>query len=452
MSRKFSRRSLLKATGVAVAGAFAAPYILRAAPLNKQKLRIAFVGTGGQAGAHIGLAQSESCPCYADIDPTHWDKIAGMAPQAKQYTDWREMFDKHEKEIDAVVVTTPDHTHAYASMRALKAGKGCYTEKPLTWSIPEARALAKVTAEMKLPTQMGNMGHDSDANRSTVEYVRSGCIGDIVEIHSWTGRPVWPQGPDALRAKSAAVPKGLNWDVWCGPGPLREYSPDIHPFKWRGWVDYGCGAVGDMGCHTWDAPFWAMDPDYPTVVELVEVDGAAKGVFPRRTHFKWTFPAKGNRPGYTAHWYSGGMKPPTPDEYGDFVGGAASKGKKIDLTGSGSLYVGTKGKMICIGDYGGNPNLLPKPAGFTPPPKTIPRSPGHKNEWLMACKGDKPWDFPASNFTYGGALTEVLLLGAMTERIGEKGTKIECDAVKREVLTQAAKDLMSREPRKGFSL
>jgi predicted dehydrogenase len=386
------------------------------------------------------MAKNEICPCYADIDPSHWKEAAGMFPNAKQYTDWREMFDKHEKEIDAVVVTTPDHTHAFASMRAIKAGKGCYTEKPLTWSIPEARKLAEATKEMKVATQMGNMAHNSEQNCLTIEFIQAGAIGDITEIHTTTNRPVWPQGPGALKAKGGA-PGNINWDVWCGPGPLREYSPDIHPFKWRGWLDYGCGAIGDMGCHTWDAPFNAMEPDYPTQVELLEVEGVAKGVFPSKAHFMWTFPAKGKRPGYKAHWYSGDMKIKSlPD------------GAPVPKP-SATLYVGTKGFILAQGDYGGTPNIYPESLKkeFKAPAKTVRRA-SHKPDWLAACKGEKAFDYPLSNFMNGGALTEVLLLGALTERLGQTGAKLDCDAEKREVKTKAYLDIIDREPRKGFKL
>ena len=357
MSRRITRRNFLKGTGVAAATAFAAPYILRAAPLNVQKLRIAFVGTDGQAQAHIGLAKEESCPCYADVDPARWGKIKGLAPDAVAYTDWREMFDKHEKEIDAVVVTTPDHTHAFATMRALKAGKHCYTEKPLTWAVPEARKLAEATKQFKVATQMGNMAHNSGENCRTIEYVQAGAIGDITEIHSVTNRPVWPQGN--VRIPNDPMPNGMNWDVWVGPAPAHAYQAGLHPFKWRGWLDYGCGAVGDMGCHTWDAPFNSMEPDYPTEVELLEANNIGKGTFPGATHFMWTFPAKGKRPGFKAHWYSGGIRPK------NLPAGAP------EPRPSASLYVGTKGFILCQGDYGGSPMIYPETLrkSFTAPPR-----------------------------------------------------------------------------------
>jgi predicted dehydrogenase len=437
MAGKFSRRKLLKGAGVAVAGTLAAPYILHAQNAGRQKLRIAFVGVDGQAGAHTGLAKSESCPCFCDPDPNRWKKIKELAPDAKGYTDFREMWEKHEKEIDAVVVTTPDHFHYYASMVALKAGKHCYTEKPLTWSIPEARRLAEITKEKKLATQMGNMGHNSEQNCLTIEFIKAGAIGDVTEVHSWTGRPSWPQGN--VRVGNNAMPNGFNWDVWQGPAAEKPYIDAVHPFKWRGWLDYGCGAVGDMGCHTWDAPFNALEPDYPTEVELLEVGNVGKDTYPGRTHFMWTFPAKGTRKAYKAHWYSGGARPPKPE------------GFQGDLQGAGSYYVGTKGVITCFGDYGGTPNIAGGGKDFQRPPKTVRRS-NHKGDWLAACRGEKPFDFPLSNFMQGGALTEVLLLGALTERIGKTGVKMECDAEKREIKTKAYLDIMDREPRKGWKV
>ena len=453
MTRPFSRRTFLRGTTAVVAGALAAPYILRAAPAEKQKLRLAFIGVGGQGGAHVGLAKDGLCVAYADVDPRQYTKIAKLAPDAKAYTDWRKMLDAHENEIDAVIIAIPDHSHACAALRAIKAGKHCYCEKPLTWSIAEARALAAATAEKKVATQMGNQGHANEYNRLTVEYVRAGIIGDIKEIHTWTTRPSWPQGI-AERPPVQLVPDGVNWDAWIGPAPFRDYHDGLHRFKWRAWFDFGCGAVGDMGCHTWDGPYWAMAPDYPDSVELLEVEGKSAETFPKKTHFKWNFPARGERPAFEAHWYSGGFKPTPPDEFLNDPAFASRDGTKPALRGSGSLYIGTKGKFFCTGDYGGAPTLIPtaRRKEVKAPDKTLARSPGHKQEWLAACRGEKPWDYPGANFTYSGPLTEVLLLGAMVERMGEKGARIECAAVTREIKTAAAREWIGREPRKGWGV
>ncbi|MGE5608703.1 MAG: Gfo/Idh/MocA family protein [Bacillota bacterium] len=449
MTSRTSRRMFLKQAALTGAAAAFAPAIVHAQNLGKDKLRIAFVGTGGQAGAHIGLAEQESCPCYCDVDKGRWDKIAKMAPNAKAYTDYRKMFDNHMKEIDAVVVTVPDHSHAAASMYALKNGKHCYTEKPLTWSIEEARILAETAAKQKVATQMGNMGHANEGNRIVVEYVRSGILGDIKEVHTWTNRPVWPQGI-AKRPPTEAVPANLDWDCWIGPAPFRDYHKHLHSFDWRGWFDFGCGAVGDMGCHTWDCVFWSMDPDYPSTVELVKIEGRNTETFPTRCCFKWSFPAKGNRPGFEAYWYEGGMKPEVPEE----ILKDASRDNK-NLPGSGSLFIGTKGKLLVGGDYADSPSLIPESfrRQVGKPPRLLERSPGHKPEWLQACKGLKPWNSPGSNFaTYAGPITEVMLLGAITQKIGEVGFKIECDPVKRVIKTKEALAFYGRQYRKGWTL
>lgn len=467
MKRNVSRRRFMHGLATFTGAAFAGPYILRAAEPNKDKLRIAYVATGGQAGAHTPLVEptankgdllkNHNCPCYCDVDKGRWDKIAKWAPDAKSYTDWRKMLEAHEKEIDAVVVTTPDHSHACASAVALNMGKHVYTEKPLTWSIGEARALAELAAAKKVATQMGNMGHANEGNRRVVEAVRGGVIGDIVEIHTWTNRPVWPQGI-AQRPPTKPVPPNLDWDSWIGPAEFRDYHDGLHSFAWRGWFDFGCGAVGDMGCHTWDCVFWSMDPDYPTVVELVKIVGRTKETYPNKSMTKWTFPAKGNRPGFVAYWYEGGMKPDVPEEFlNDPVRQTKDKDGKPQapkLPGSGSLFIGTKGKFIVEGDYGDSgPRLIPEARmkEIKLPDKTIARSPGHKNEWVLAAMGQKPWDFPGSSFhTYAGPLTEVMLLGAMAIRVGEEGFKIECDPTKRIIKTKDVLPWANRKYRQGW--
>ncbi|MDQ3815822.1 MAG: Gfo/Idh/MocA family oxidoreductase [Armatimonadota bacterium] len=492
-NRIITRRRFVQGVAATAAGVVSFPYILRAAELGagspSKKLNIAFIGTGGRAGAHVSellktaeeltrtpeeLAKMNekdrdklerrktiTCVAYADADPSHQGEVAKRAPDAKGYTDWREMFDNHLKDIDAVIIAIPDHSHAVATLRAIREGKHVYCEKPLTWGVQEARMVAEATAAKKVATQMGNQGHSNEGNRLTVEWIRAGVIGDVQEIHTWTNRPVWPQGN--LKRVAAAPPDGLNWDVWLGPAPFREYhkfvegdgkeEKSVHPFNWRGWFDFGAGAVGDMGCHTWDAPFWAMNPDYPSAVELVAIDEKGTESFPRRSHFKWEFPAKGNRAAFVAHWYSGGMKPPAPEEFVNDPAVESKEGKKRELPGSGSLYIGTKGKLLVTGDYGDSPRLIPEAAmkEFQRPEKTIARSPGHMDEWLMACKEEKPWDFPGSNFSgYAGPLTEVMLLGTIAERIGEVGFRIECDPTARTIKTKEALALAGREPRKGW--
>jgi predicted dehydrogenase len=289
-------------------------------------------------------------------------------------------------------------------------------------------------------------------NRRIVEYIRAGVIGDVKEVYTWTNRPVWPQGD--LKREAATMPAGMNWDAWIGPAPMRDYHKNLHPFGWRGWFEFGCGAVGDMGCHTWDNVFWAMQPDYPSQVELLEIEGKGAETFPSKSHFKWTFPAKGNRPGFVGHWYSGGMKPNALLEEHYKAGRFTENGKPAGYTNSGSIYVGSKGQLVTFGDYGSAPQVFPEELGKDLKVEaSIPRSPGHYDEWVMAIKGEKPWNFPGSNFAdYAAPITEVMLVGAIAEKIGEVGLKIDCDAEKREIITPRAAAYRGREYRKGWEL
>jgi len=454
-----SRRGFLTGVAGLAAGTLLAPalspkafgpFVARAAAPGKQKLNIMYVGTGGQAGAHMHLADEENCIAYADVDTSRMDTIKGKAPKALAYTDWRSMFDSHLDKADAVIVTVPDHSHALPSLHAILAGKAVYTEKPLTWSIQEARLMQEATQKKKVATQMGNMGHANEGNRIVVEWVRSGLIGEVTEVHTWTNRPIWPQGN--LKIEEIPKPDNLNWDVWVGPAAMRPYQKHLHSFEWRGWFDFGCGAVGDMGCHTWDCVFWALAPDYPSSVELIDVKEPGPYTFAKQTHFRWNFPAKGARRAFEAHWYSGGMKPPVPDE---IKNDPARPADKRGLPDSGTIFVGTKGKMLVTGDYSDTARLIPESfmQAAKRPEKTIPRSPGHKQEWVMAAKGQKPWDSPGSNFaTYAAPLTEVMLLGSLVEKIGEVGYKFQCDPVKREIITPRVKAMRQREYRMGFEL
>jgi predicted dehydrogenase len=467
-----SRRRFMYGVATTAAATFAGPYILRAAEPGNEKLRIAYVGTGGQAGAHTplvkpietkegetpkpSLTSGHICPAYCDVDRKAWKDIAKWQPSAKSYTDYRKMFDNHMKEIDAVCVAVPDHNHACASAIALREGKHVYTEKPLTWSVGEARALAELAAEKKVATQMGNMGHANEGNRIVVELVRGGVLGDIREVHTWTNRPVWPQGIEK-RPASKPPPDTLDWESWIGPAPYRDYHDGLHNFSWRGWFDFGCGAVGDMGCHTWDCVFWAMQPDYPNYAKLVNIVGRTKETYPKQSIIKWQFPAKGNRPAFDAYWYEGGLKPEIPDEYLEDPARADPNSKtalKVQkFPDSGSLFIGAKGKLLVAGDYADSPRLIPesfmKQAGR--PQKILERSPGHKQEWILAAMGEKPWNFPKSNFAeYAGPLTEVMLIGAMAIRVGEPGFKVECDAEKRTIKTKEVLEWCNRKYREGW--
>ncbi len=475
MSSRLSRRQLLKSTAAATAAvalanqrifAADAPAIVSDKSPNK-KLNCACIGAGGRGGAHVGECGKENIVALCDVDKRTLGKAGEKHPTAKTFTDYRKMFDAMSKDIDAVFVATPDHNHAAASMLAVTAGKACYTEKPLTWSVNEARVLAQAAAEKKIPTQMGNQGHAGKGIRMVVQWIRDGAIGDVKEVHTWTNRPVWPQG-NLERGAAAPVPEWLDWDSWIGPAEMREYteingkdrkgkegarSPYL-PFSWRGWFDYGCGAVGDMGCHTWDNVFWAMNPDYPSYVELLEVEEPGNACFAKKSKFKWEFPAKQGRAAFTALWYSGGLKPAVPEEL-------TADDPKRTLPGSGNLYIGTKGKLLVSGDYADSPRLIPESFMKSYHEETkgkesknaIEPSPGHHQEFFMAAKGEKPWNFPKSNWVdSAGPLTEVMLLGCIAEKIGKVGFKIECNPEKREILTKEGLALASRAYRSGYKL
>ncbi|MDD4870743.1 MAG: Gfo/Idh/MocA family oxidoreductase [Kiritimatiellae bacterium] len=470
MSR-ISRRQFIKGSVLTVAALsgcqITGPAILKTRSPNS-KINTACVAVGGRGGAHVGPAATENLVAICDVDRNTLAKVLKDHPNAKSFTDYRKMFDVMGKEIDAVFVATPDHTHTAATMLAIMSGKACYTEKPLTWDIEEAKALAKATAKMKVATQMGNGGHANQGNRLIVEWIRDGAVGEVQEVHTWTNRPIWPQGITE-RPPSKPVPESLDWDCWIGPAPYRDYHEGLHGFKWRGWQDFGCGAIGDMGCHTWDNVFWSMQPDYPEYVELLEINGpGGRETFPQQSKFKWVFPAKGKRPGFVAYWYSGGFKPQAPEE---LLNDPTRKqgDKKPEMPGSGNLYIGTKGKLLVTGDAGNSPRLIPEKSmqdflegrkdkiskNFIEPAPVPPegKMSGQHYEFLLAARGEKPWNFPKTNFAeYAGALTEIMHIGAIAEKIGKVGFKIECDPKKRIVKTREALPYVSREYRKGWKL
>jgi len=459
-----SRRQFLKSSILAVTALSSCqktgPAILRTRAPNS-KINTACIACGGRGSAHIAVAETENLIAICDVDRNVLDKIRQKHPNVQVFTDYRKLFDKAGKDLDAVFVATPDHNHAAASMLALRSGIACYTEKPLTWSIDESRALATLAAKKRIPTQLGNQGHAGKGIRLVVEWIRDGAIGDVQEVHTWTNRPgkFWTQGI-TQRPPSMPTPSELDWDCWIGPAPYRDYHAGLHHIHWRAWFDFGCGAIGDMGCHTWDNVFWSMQPDYPLYVELLEINGSGgRETFPTQSKFKWVFPARGGRPGFTAFWYAGGLKPDVPEEL--LNDPTRRQGGKIpELPATGNLYIGTKGKLLVAGDYADSPRLIPESSmqAFMEERKNkvsknmIEPSPGHHAEFVMAARGEKPWNFPKSNFTYSGPLTEVMLLGVIAEKIGEIGLKIECNPEKRIIETRQALEYISRQYRPGWHI
>jgi predicted dehydrogenase len=461
-----TRRELLKSTALTATTAallrnnmFGAATPVRTRSPNS-KLNTACIAVGGRGGSHVGPAAGQNLIAICDTDRDTLNGVAQKYPNAKKFTDYRKLYDEVGKDLDAVFVSTPDHNHACASMMALKLGKAVYCEKPLTWCPSEARALAEETRKQKVATQMGNDRHANGGNRRVVQWIRDGAVGDVKEVHTWTNRPIWPQGIQQ-RPASKPVPDKLDWDCWIGPAPFRQFHDGLHGFAWRGWFDFGCGAIGDMGCHTWDNVCWSLDPDYPEYIELMEINGKSKETFPKSSKFKWGFPAKGTRPAFVAYWYSGGLKPEVPEEMLNDPARAAGT-KKPELPGAGNLYVGTKGKLLVSGDYGDSCRMIPEAAMKAwqeqtrgkESPNLIPSSPGHHEEFLSAAKGEKPWNFPKSNFAdYAGHITELMGLGVIAEKLGEIGLKVQCDPLKREVKGPAeAVALVKRAYRQGWTL
>jgi predicted dehydrogenase len=400
-------------------------------------VNVGIIGVTGQGGINRKDLQKAGAVIAAlcDVDRTRLAQAAKDHPGAKTYEDYRKLLEQ-EKGIDGVMISTPDHLHAHASLMAMQLGKGVDTEKPLTHSIHEARMLAQAARKYKVATQHDNEGHSLDAMRAQVEYLQAGTIGAVREVHIWCNRPIWPQGIKDRPPKKPA-PEHVNWDLWIGPAPYRDFHDHLHPFQWRGWWDFGTGALGDMGCHLWDAAVWALRlAEAPSIIVEAEQEGNSDETGPTWSIVKYQFPARGDLPPVTVTWYDGKKLPPQPEEM--------SKGLPRQW---GQIYVGEKGKILAEFDKF---RIIPEEKmAATPAPKpTLPRSPGHKQEWLNAIRGGPP---ALSNFIdSGGPLAEIVLLGNLAIRTGEK---IEWDPVNMKAKNNPKADrYVRREYRKGWEL
>jgi len=398
------RRTFLKTSTAGVAGfLFLRDSRLAFGYEANEKLNLAIIGTGGKGRDNLNHFSSENIVALCDVNEK---AIPGdKFPNAKIYFDYRKMLDKMHKEIDAVVVSTPDHHHAAASIRAMEMGKHVYCEKPLTHSIYEARLMKQTARRYKVATQMGNQGTASNELREGVEVIRAGAIGQVKELYVWSNRPIWPQGINRP-TDTPPVPPELHWDLWLGPAPKRPYHPCYQPFNWRGWKDFGTGALGDMGCHTLNMVYMALKLDNPISVEAEVVNEITEECYPKQSIIRFTFPARDGMAPVRLKWYDGGLKP-SPSIIG-----------AEELPGSGVVIIGEEGIMYAPGDGGGGYELLPKEKfeGFQKPAPTLPRSPGHHAEWVIACKGGQP---AMSNFDYASGLTELCLLGNLALLTGE---------------------------------
>lgn len=455
MTRRSSRRRFLQqsaATGLGfwVAGGLT-PSVSRSA---NEQLNFACIGVGGKGSSdtdHVGALGNVVALC--DIDDNILESKASKFPKAKKYNDFRKMLNEMGKEIDAVTVSTPDHTHAPASIMAMRLGKHVYCQKPLTHSVYEARLMRETAAKMKVATQMGNQGTAENGLRRAVEIIRAGVIGPVREVHVWTNRPIWPQAPQVtMRPPETPAPKHVHWDLWLGPAPQRPYAvydngkPAYHTFAWRGWWDFGTGALGDMGCHTANMAFMALKLGYPLSV-AAECGDLNAETCPSWATVKLEFPARDEMPPCSFFWYEGkrdGKKNLPPEKL--------LQGQ--NPPGSGSLLVGDKGVLYSPDDYGARFFLLPADQfkEVTLPDEALPRNGGgdlgQKKEWVAAIQGGPP---AFSNFGYAGLLTESILLGNVAMRAGNKSFKWDGPNLKAIGCPEAEK-FIRREYRMGWEL
>lgn len=385
-----------------------------------ERLRVAGIGCGGMGGGDIATVTKLGAEMIAlcDVDEARAAGTFNAHPRARRYRDFREMIDKEAKNIDAVTVGTPDHIHAVASMAAIRAGKHVYCQKPLTHTLRECRELTLAAKAVGVITSMGNQGHATEGARLTNEWIQAGVIGEVREVHCWSDRAgrLWKQGIGRPQ-ETPPAPASLDWTLWLGPIKDRPYHPAYAPVGWRGWQDFGTGAMGDMGCHIIDHPVWALQLGAPTTVESrTTIDGTLLDggkinyeTYPIAAMIYYDFPARGGLPALRMTWYDGGLMPPAPSELADGQ----------PLPGNGVLYIGSKGKIF-HSSHGGMPRLLPKTLmdAASAVPKTMPRSPGHYEEWVSGCKTGKQ---PAASFAYSGPMTEIALLGVLSLRVpGER--------------------------------
>ncbi len=445
MTQKTTRRDFVKQTALGVGGAWwLGTQSLEAQERSPvERLNFACIGVGGKGSSDTDDAAGHgNVIALCDIDEGRLEqkarRIRRQNKGVKTYTDYRKMLEELGDEIDAVTVSTPDHTHAPAATLAMSMGKHCFCQKPLTWSVEEARVMRDLAAKKKVATQMGNQGTAHDGLREAVEIIRKGGLGTVTEVHVWTNRPIWPQG-QGRPAGEDPVPEGLNWDLFLGAAPERPYVANTyHPFKWRGWLDFGTGALGDMACHTANMAIMALNLFDPVTIEAVESSGIVENeTFPKYSRIEFEFPEANGRGPVKFIWYDGGKRPDPELLHGK------------EFKSSGSLIIGTNGTMYSPNDYGSQFYLLPEEvyADFKKPEPFLPRTGSHFGEFTSSCKGGPK---AMSNFDYAGRLTETILLGNVALRAGKK---VEWDAKNMKVTNIPDADhLIRRDYRKGFEI
>jgi len=491
-------------------GGFGSVASLRAAGYKSpnEKLNIGSIGVGGKATSDIKeCAKTENIVALCDVDDANAakSKLYETFPNAPKYKDFRKMLDKESNNIDAMIVTIPDFMHATAAMWCMERGKHVYVQKPLTHTIAEARMLSEAAAKYKVATQMGNQGYSNEGSRQCAEMIWNGEIGNVTEVHAWTDRPWWPQGLTEIPSPNP-VPSTLDWDLWLGmanPRPFtiggagypNQYGNFYQPFNWRGFFDFGCGALGDMACHILGAPNMALKLTQraPTSVECIEKEGVSAFMYPKRSVIRFDFPALGNMPPVKLFWHDGmtenpkiagvpdgewlgdlprmrrpqpqggaaaapAQNPATPRQPDQIIGGvfnyeaylARQAGAELapKQQPNGSVFLGDKG-IITTGTYGENTRLIPveKMKDYKFPPELLTRSPGHYRDWIRACKGGDP---SCSNFSISGPMTEWILLGVIALRVEGK---VEWDAAKMRITNNSeANKYIKPFVRKGWQM
>ncbi|MFO0876388.1 MAG: Gfo/Idh/MocA family oxidoreductase [Gemmataceae bacterium] len=415
-----------------------------------ERLRFACIGVGGKGFSdtdHAGMFGDVVALC--DIDDNTLNSKGEKFSKAKKFHDFRELFDKMGKEIDAVVISTPDHTHAPAAAMAIRMGKHVYGQKPLTHSVHEARKLRELAREFKVCTQMGNQGTALDEFRTSVELLQSHAIGPVREVHVWTNRPIWPQAPKVTkRPAPAKAPEHVKWDLFLGPAAERPYAPGYHPFAWRGWWDFGTGALGDMACHTANMPFMGLKLTWPTSISA-ESETINEETYPGWAKVTYEFPARAGFAPVRLIWYEGKKDGKRVLPSVDLL-----QGKANDFSGSGCLIIGEKATIYSPDDYGATRQLIGKNAeDIKKPERKLPRRGGNndvemKKEWVEAIKKGN-YKHALGNFDYAATLTESILLGNAAIKAG---SKLSYDGKSGKFAEPGAEKLLQREYRTGWKL
>jgi predicted dehydrogenase len=470
MNTKLTRRAFLKNTVLAAGVIAAAPFNILTAANAGDKIRCVVIGCGGRGMNHLGATMDENIVAIVDVDEKRSTNVKKLfedkerdSSKIREFTDYRKMFDKIGKGIDAVFIASPNHQHALPAMIAMQLGKHVYCEKPVCHNIGEARELRAMAAKTKVATQMGNQGHCEEGYRKLCEYIWAGVIGKVTETHSWTNRANGGAGP---RPPKKPMPAGMHWNEWIGPAPYRNFHDDIHPHEWHGWYDFGNGSIGNMGCHVLDGLYWALKIEHPTSIEVEEMRGGSNERYPIGSRVRWDIPARGDMPALKNFWYEG-LNPTAEGQADGLLRVAKGKDRyfpaqlvellnkypdeELDSGDSGTIYIGDKG-IIFTGTYGDKMHIVPwEKMNETPaPPKTLPRPKGIFKDFLDAIREGKTET--AASFDYGTRLTEFSLLGNLAMHAGA-GKKVLWDGPGMKVTNLPELNAwVKRENRKGWRI